>query len=73
MFEVSLMGSMPRGNALLKAVRDVDKGRMSREEYDKMVEEATEKVVKLQDAYDVDYITCGELSRDITCPLSPAP
>ena len=64
MFEVSLMGSMPRGNALLKAVRDVDKGRMSKEDYDAMVEDATEKVVKLQDAYDVDYITCGELSRD---------
>lgn len=64
MFEVSLMGSMPRGNALLKAARDVSKGRLDRESYEAMVAAGTEKVVRLQEAYDVDYITSGEQGRD---------
>lgn len=64
MFEVSLMGSMPRGNALLKAARDLSKGRLDRESYEAMVAAGTEKVVRLQEAYDVDYITSGEQGRD---------
>ena len=64
MFEVSLMGSMPRGQELLKASRDLTKGRISEADYDQMISTATETVVRLQEAYDVDYITSGELSRD---------
>lgn len=64
MFEVSLMGSMPRGQELLKASRDLAKGRISEANYDQMISTATETVVRLQEAYDVDYITSGELSRD---------
>ena len=64
MFEVSLMGSMPRGQELLKARRDLAKERITQAEYDQMIHTATEAVVRLQEAYAVDYITSGELSRD---------
>lgn len=55
---------MPRGQELLKAKRDLTKGRITQTDYDNMIHSATERVVRLQETYDVDYITSGELSRD---------
>lgn len=63
-FAVSLMGSMPRSQALLKAQRDLAKDRLTEEEYEQMVFDQTKSLVQLQDQYDVDYITSGELVRD---------
>lgn len=63
-FEVSLMGSMPRSQALLKAQRDLNKGRLTQSDYDQMVYQETEELVRLQEKYDTDYITSGELERD---------
>lgn len=63
-FEVSLMGSMPRSKDILKAVRDVAKDRISQKEYDNLIHKETKKVVALQEKYNVDYITSGELGRD---------
>ncbi len=64
MFEVSLMGSMPRGAELLRATRDLAKQRISQTDYDQLIRSTTKEVVALQEKYDVDYITCGELARD---------
>lgn len=63
-FEVSLMGSIPRSKELLKARRDLSKDRLSLKEFKDLVERETEKWVELQETYDVDYITSGELERD---------
>lgn len=63
-FEVSLMGSIPRSKELLKARRDLSKDRLSLDEFKDLVERETGKWVELQEKYDVDYITSGELERD---------
>lgn len=63
-FAVSLMGSMPRSHSLLKAQRDLAKNRLIEEEYEQMIFDQTKSLVQLQDQYDVDYITSGELVRD---------
>ena len=63
-FEVSLMGSMPRSTKILKANRDLQKGRISLEEYNQLIENETKFIIELQDSYDVDYIVSGELARD---------
>lgn len=64
MFETSLIGSMPRSQRILKANRDIQKGRLSDVEYQKMIDEETAQIVTLQEKYDIDYITSGELGRD---------
>ncbi|KAA9300201.1 MULTISPECIES: cobalamin-independent methionine synthase II family protein [Aerococcus] len=64
MYDISLMGSMPRSKEILKAWRDLAKDRMSQADYQELIQQETAKVVALQEAYDVDYITSGELGRD---------
>lgn len=63
-FQVSLLGSMPRERDILKANRDLKKGRMSEEDYSKLIEAKTKEVIDLQEEYGVDIITSGELARD---------
>ncbi|MDK6804670.1 cobalamin-independent methionine synthase II family protein [Aerococcus sp. UMB7834] len=64
MYEISLMGSMPRSKEILKAWRDLAKERVSQADYQQLIQQETAKVVALQEQYDVDYITSGELGRD---------
>lgn len=64
LFPTSLIGSMPRSKDVLKALRKVRKGSMSRDDFDHLIESETEKVIKLQEAHGIDIITSGELGRD---------
>lgn len=64
LFKTSLIGSMPRGDEILKARRMLKANMISLSDYDKLVLEKTKEVVKLQEDLDIDVITSGEIARD---------
>ena len=64
LFPTSLMGSMPRTKEFLKEKRQRNNGELSAEDFKALLDAETEKVVDLQEKYDIDIITNGELSRD---------
>jgi 5-methyltetrahydropteroyltriglutamate--homocysteine methyltransferase len=64
LFPTSLMGSMPRSKDVLKALRMIKRGTMDPNDFNKLIEMETEKVVKLQENLGVDVITSGEIGRD---------
>lgn len=63
-FSTSLIGSMPRSDEILRALRKKAKGSISEEEFLKIISSEEDEVVKLQEKYNITYITSGELSRD---------
>ena len=63
-FSTSLMGSMPRSQELLLARKKQILGKISKSEVDNILQKETEKVVRLQEKFDIDFITSGELDRD---------
>ena len=63
-FTISLVGSMPRSERIKSAKSDFSEGKMSKEDYDKIVYEETEKIVRLQEENGVDVICSGEITRD---------
>ena len=63
-FSTSLMGSMPRSQELLLARKKQILGKISKSEVDNILQKETEKVVRLQEKFDIDFITSGELNRD---------
>lgn len=64
LFKTSLIGSMPRGHEILMARRKLSAGLIDEETYEKLVDEKTKEVVKLQEDLDIDIITSGEIGRD---------
>ena len=64
LFKTSLIGSMPRGHEILMARRKLSAGLIDEETYQKLVDEKTKEVVKLQEDLDIDIITSGEIGRD---------
>ena len=64
MFTVTHVGSWPRSGALLRALRDCQKGRCTREEFEHFADEEVSRVVKLQLDAGVELVTDGELRRD---------
>lgn len=64
MFNISLIGSMPRTDEILRAQRKLLSGKISQEAFDELIENETKKVVDMQVEEGVDYITSGELGRD---------
>lgn len=64
LFPISLMGSMPRTKEFLKEKRRKNNGEISVDEFNKLLEIETKKIVELQEKYDIDIITNGEQSRD---------
>lgn len=64
LFKTSLIGSMPRGHEILMARRKLSAGLIDQETYEKLVDEKTKEVVKLQEDLDIDIITSGEIGRD---------
>ncbi|HHY72183.1 MAG TPA: cobalamin-independent methionine synthase II family protein [Bacillus bacterium] len=64
LFPTSLMGSMPRSKEVLKALRMIRKGTIEQNDFNKLIELETEKVVKLQENLGIDVITSGEIGRD---------
>ncbi|MEH7179693.1 cobalamin-independent methionine synthase II family protein [Neobacillus vireti] len=64
LFPTSLIGSMPRSKEVLKALRMNRRGTIGRNDFNKLIESETQKVVKLQENLGIDIITSGEIGRD---------
>ena len=63
-FSTSLMGSMPRSQELLMARKRLILGKISQSEVDNILQKETQNLVRLQEEFDIDFITSGELNRD---------
>lgn len=64
LFNTALIGSMPRGKEILIARRKLSAGLIDNASYEKLIDEKTKEVVRLQEDLDVDIITSGEIDRD---------
>jgi methionine synthase, vitamin-B12 independent len=64
LFNTALIGSMPRGKEILMARRKLSAGLIDNACYEKLIDEKTKEVVRLQEDLDVDIITSGEIDRD---------
>ncbi len=64
LFPTSLIGSMPRSKDILRALRMMRKGTIEHNDFNKLIERETQKVIKLQEELGIDIITSGELGRD---------
>lgn len=64
MFTVTQVGSWPRSKDLLRALRDRQKGRMSRDDFEKVADDHVRECVSRQVEAGVDVIVDGELRRD---------
>lgn len=63
-FSTSLMGSMPRSQELLLARKKQILGKISQSEVYEILQKETQNLVRLQEKFDIDFITSGELDRD---------
>jgi 5-methyltetrahydropteroyltriglutamate--homocysteine methyltransferase len=64
MFAVTQVGSWPRSKALLRALRDRQKGRTSRDEFERIADEEVRRCVRHQVEAGVDVVVDGEHRRD---------
>jgi 5-methyltetrahydropteroyltriglutamate--homocysteine methyltransferase len=64
LFPVTTVGSWPRSPALLEAQRQFRRGRIARDEFDCVADDAVREVIQLQEQVGCDLITDGELRRD---------
>jgi 5-methyltetrahydropteroyltriglutamate--homocysteine methyltransferase len=64
MFTVTQVGSWPRSRALLAALRDRQKGRMTRTEFERFADGEVRRCVAAQIEAGVDLIVDGEQRRD---------
>ena len=64
MFTVTQVGSWPRSRDLLRALRDKQKGRMSREEFARVADREVLRCLEAQLDAGVELITDGEIRRD---------
>jgi len=64
MFDVTQVGSWPRSRDLLKALRDRQHGRLSRDEFERLADEEVRRCVRHQVETGVDVVVDGELRRD---------
>lgn len=63
-FTTTLIGSMPRSQAVATAKADLARKKISHQEYDQILLQETQKVVQLQTDAGLDIIVDGELGRD---------
>jgi len=63
-FPVTVVGSWPRPDALLKALRRLRRGELSREAFDTVADGAVREAVAAQECAGVDIVTDGEQRRD---------
>jgi methionine synthase II (cobalamin-independent) len=64
MFTVTQVGSWPRSPALFRALRDKQKGRMTRAGFDRIADDEIRRCVQLQVEAGVDIVVDGEHRRD---------
>ena len=63
-FSVTQVGSWPRSRELLRALRDRQQGRLSREGFDRVADDEVRRCVAAQVAAEVDIVVDGEQRRD---------
>jgi len=64
MFTVTQVGSWPRSSELLRALRDLQKGRSTRAEFERVADEEVRRCVRHQVEAGVDIVVDGEQRRD---------
>jgi 5-methyltetrahydropteroyltriglutamate--homocysteine methyltransferase len=64
MFTVTQVGSWPRSKNLLRALRDRQKGRATREEFEAVADDEVRRCVRLQEEAGVEVVVDGEHRRD---------
>lgn len=64
MFTVSQVGSWPRSRALLRALRDRQRGKLTRAEFARVADDEVRRTVAIQCDVGVDVIVDGEHRRD---------
>lgn len=64
MFQVTQVGSWPRSEDLLRALTDLQQGRMTRQEFDRVADGEVRRAVELQHEAGVDIVVDGEQRRD---------
>jgi len=64
MFTVTQVGSWPRSKELLRALRESQKGRLSRDEFEHFADGEVRRCVTLQEEAGVEIVVDGELRRD---------
>ena len=63
-FQVTQVGSWPRSESLLAALREKRMGRMSAAEFDAVADDEIRRCVAIQEEAGVDIVVDGELRRD---------
>ena len=63
-FPVTQVGSWPRSRDLLRALRDKQKGRLSRQKFERLADEEVRRCVQHQVEAGVDIVVDGEHRRD---------
>lgn len=64
LFPVTMVGSWPRSNELLRAQKLKRAGQLSASEFEKLADDAVLEVLRLQEKAGVDIVTDGEQRRD---------
>ena len=64
LFPTSLIGSLPRSKEVLSALRMRRRGRIEPNDFNRLIEAETRKVVRMQEDSGMDILTSGELGRD---------
>lgn len=64
MFTVTQVGSWPRSRELLRALRDRQKDRIPREQFERVADEEVRRTVAIQEEVGVEVVVDGEHRRD---------
>lgn len=64
MYDVTMVGSWPRSRNLLRALRDRQKGRLGRDEFERVADAEVRRCVEHQVDAGLDLVTDGEQRRD---------
>lgn len=64
LFPVTVVGSLPRTDSVLKALRNKQKGSISAEEFNAVADKAVQDALALQDGAGVEIVSDGEQRRD---------
>jgi 5-methyltetrahydropteroyltriglutamate--homocysteine methyltransferase len=64
LFPVTTVGSLPRSQQLLRALRAKQRGDLAQSEFDSVADEAVLSALRLQEEAGVDIVTDGEQRRD---------
>jgi 5-methyltetrahydropteroyltriglutamate--homocysteine methyltransferase len=64
LFPVTSVGSWPRSAAVCEAQRQYRRGRIPRDEFDRVADAAVIECLRLQEDIGCDILTDGELRRD---------